>query len=146
MPAATEKTQYDPITFAVIKSAFDAIVDEMAYTVMRTARSPIVRDVLDYSCTLCAADGAILTQAKTVALHLGAVPDAIEAVLDAYRDDILALQVLIDRDLSSWLQCIKAPYTNRETPNCVASAPIRADHTPKLNALIFWNYGDKRLM
>ena len=38
----------DPVSFAVIKSALDAIVDEMAGTVMRTARSPIVRDVLDY--------------------------------------------------------------------------------------------------
>ena len=37
----------DPVTFAVVKNALDSIVDEMAYTVMRTARSPIVRDVLD---------------------------------------------------------------------------------------------------
>ena len=34
----------DPITFAVIKSGLDTIVDDMAYAVMRTARSPIVRD------------------------------------------------------------------------------------------------------
>ncbi|MEQ9260406.1 MAG: hydantoinase B/oxoprolinase family protein, partial [Roseovarius sp.] len=71
----------DPVTFAVIKSGLDTIVDEMAYTVMRTARSSIVRDVLDYSVTLCDRTGRILTQAKTVALHLGAVPDGIEALL-----------------------------------------------------------------
>ena len=29
----------DPITFAVIKNAMDSIVDEIAYTVVRTARS-----------------------------------------------------------------------------------------------------------
>jgi N-methylhydantoinase B len=40
-------TEHDPITFAVIKSALDTVVDEMAYNVMRTARSHIVRDVLD---------------------------------------------------------------------------------------------------
>ena len=71
----------DPITFAVLKSAVESIVDDMAYTVMRTARSPIVRDVLDYSTTMCDAKGRILAQAKTVALHLGAVPDAMEALL-----------------------------------------------------------------
>ena len=71
-------TATDPITFAVLKSAFDSIVDDMAYTVMRTARSPIVRDVLDYSVTMCDAQGRILAQAKTVALHLGAVPDAMD--------------------------------------------------------------------
>ena len=64
-------TGIDPITFAVIKSGLDTIVDDMAYAVMRTARSPIVRDVLDYSVTICDAQGRILSQAKTVALHLG---------------------------------------------------------------------------
>ena len=48
----------DPITFAVIKNALDAIVDEMAYTVIRTARSEIVKDVMDYSAALCDAQGA----------------------------------------------------------------------------------------
>lgn len=74
----------DPVTFAVIKSALDAIVDEMAGTVMRTARSSIVRDVLDYSATLCDRHGQILSQAKTVALHLGAVPDAMEVIVDRF--------------------------------------------------------------
>ena len=74
----------DPVSFAVIKSALDAIVDEMAGTVMRTARSPIVRDVLDYSATLCDSKGQILSQAKTVALHLGAVPDAMEVIVDRF--------------------------------------------------------------
>ncbi|HEX2271325.1 MAG TPA: hydantoinase B/oxoprolinase family protein, partial [Pyrinomonadaceae bacterium] len=74
----------DPITFAVIKSALDTIVDDMAYAVMRTARSPIVRDILDYSATLCDREGRILTQAKTVALHLGAVPDAMEVITSRF--------------------------------------------------------------
>lgn len=74
----------DPVTFAVIKSALDAIVDEMAATVMRTARSPIVRDVLDYSATLCDSEGRILSQAKTVALHLGAVPDAMQVIVGRF--------------------------------------------------------------
>ena len=76
----------DPVSFAVIKSGLDAIVDEMAGTVMRTARSPIVRDVLDYSATLCDSKGQILSQAKTVALHLGAVPDAMEVIVDRFAE------------------------------------------------------------
>lgn len=88
----------DPFTFAVIKSALDTIVDDMAYTVMRTARSSIVRDVLDYSCTLCDAEGLILAQAKTVALHLGAVPDAIAAMLAKFKDDLAPGDVVIFND------------------------------------------------
>ncbi len=93
-----EFDSYDPITFAVIKSALDTIVDEMAYNVMRTARSHIVRDVLDYSTTLCDRYGNIVTQARTVALHLGAVPDAIAAVLARYGDDFAPGDVVIMND------------------------------------------------
>ncbi|MEP9352320.1 hydantoinase B/oxoprolinase family protein [Xanthobacter sp. KR7-65] len=88
----------DPITFAVLKSAFESIVDDMAYTVMRTARSPIVRDVLDYSATMCDAGGSILAQAKTVALHLGAVPDAMAALQRHYGDDLHPGDVIIFND------------------------------------------------
>ncbi len=89
---------FDPITFAVIKSGLDTIVDDMAYAVMRTARSPIVRDVLDYSVTLCDGQGRILTQAKTVALHLGAVPDAMDVVLKRFSGNLFPGDVIVLND------------------------------------------------
>ena len=55
----------DPITFAVVKSGMDAIVDEVAYTVIRTARSEIVKDVMDYSAAICDRP-ALWTQRKTM--------------------------------------------------------------------------------
>jgi N-methylhydantoinase B len=88
----------DAITFAVIKSALDTIVDDMAYAVMRTARSPIVRDVLDYSVTLCDRHGRILSQAKTVALHLGAVPDAMDVVMARFAGDLAEGDVIVLND------------------------------------------------
>ena len=81
-------TEIDPITFAVIKNGLDSIVDEMAYDVIRTARSEIVKDVMDYSAAICDADGNMIAQAKTVALHLGAVPEAMGVVLEQYGDDM----------------------------------------------------------
>lgn len=78
----------DPITFAVLKNAMDSIVDEIAYTVVRTARSEIVKDVMDYSAALCDRQGRMVAQAKTIALHLGAVPEAMAAVLAKYGDDL----------------------------------------------------------
>jgi N-methylhydantoinase B len=85
---AAKPFQIDPITFAVIKNGLDAIVDDMAYTVVRTARSEIVKDVMDFSAALCSADGQMVAQAKTIALHLGAVPEAIATVLAEYGDDL----------------------------------------------------------
>ena len=88
----------DPITFAVIKSALDAIVDEMAYTVIRTARSEIVKDVMDFSAAVCDSQGRMLAQAKTIALHLGAVPEAMGKVLELFGDDLHPGDVLIVND------------------------------------------------
>jgi N-methylhydantoinase B len=80
--------QIDPITFAVIKSGLDSIADDMAYTVIRIARSEIVKDVMDFSAALCAADGQMVAQAKTIAQHLGAVPEAMAAVLATFGADL----------------------------------------------------------
>jgi len=80
--------KFDPITFAVIKNAMDAIVDEVAYTVLRTARSEIVKDVMDYSAALCDRHGQMVAQAKTIALHLGAIPEAMAAVRSRFGADL----------------------------------------------------------
>src|ERR1700751_4428167 len=88
----------DPITFAVIKSGLDSVVDDMAYTVVRIARSEIVKDVMDFSAALCDADGQMVAQAKTIALHLGAVPEAIASVLDRFGDDLHEGDVVIMND------------------------------------------------
>lgn len=70
----------DPIAFAVMKNAMDSIVDEIAYTVLRTVRSEIVKDVMDYSAAICDAHGGMVAQAKTIAQHLGATPEAMVSV------------------------------------------------------------------
>jgi N-methylhydantoinase B len=88
----------DPITLAVVKSALDAIVDEMAYTVIRTARSEIIKDVMDYSAALCDGQGRMVAQAKTIAQHLGAVPDAMASVRAQFDGDLAPGDVVIMND------------------------------------------------
>lgn len=110
----------DPITFAVIKNALDSIADEMAYTVLRTARSEIVKDVMDYSAAICGPDGSMLAQAKTIALHLGAVPEAISHVMEEYGDDINPGDAIILND----------PYQGgMHLPDIFMFAPIFHDDT-----------------
>jgi N-methylhydantoinase B len=88
----------DPITFAVIKSGLDSIADDMAYTVVRIARSEIVKDVMDFSAALCAGDGQMVAQAKTIAQHLGAIPEAMAAVLEKFGDNLHDGDVVIMND------------------------------------------------
>jgi len=88
----------DPITFAVVKNAMDSVVDEIAYTVLRTARSEIVKDVMDYSAAICDRHGQMIAQAKTIALHLGAIPEAMAEVRRRYGDDLKPGDAVIVND------------------------------------------------
>lgn len=88
----------EPITLAIIKSALDSIVDEVAYTVLRTARSEIVKDVMDYSAAICDREGRMVAQARTIALHLGAVPEAMAVVLEKYGNDLQPGDAIILND------------------------------------------------
>lgn len=88
----------DPITFAVVKNAMDAIVDEVAYTVIRTARSEIVKDVMDYSAAICDAKGEMVAQAKTIAQHLGAIPEAMAAVRARWGRDLAPGDAVVMND------------------------------------------------
>jgi N-methylhydantoinase B len=68
----------DPITLEVIKNALSSVADEMALVLMRSAYSPVVRDSMDYSTALCDGQGRVVAQGLTLAVQLGAFPDAME--------------------------------------------------------------------
>ena len=97
-PGSSLKLGLDPISFAVVKNAMDAIADEVAYTVLRTARSEIVKDVMDYSAAICDRHGRMVVQAKTIALHLGAIPEAMTSMLARYGNDLSEGDAVIVND------------------------------------------------
>ncbi|MBV8915570.1 MAG: hydantoinase B/oxoprolinase family protein, partial [Acetobacteraceae bacterium] len=74
----------DPITFEVVANALSTTGDEMALTVMRSAYSAVVRDTMDYSTALCDCDGTVIAQGLTLAVQLGAFPDAMRHLLDQF--------------------------------------------------------------
>ncbi|BBK29876.1 N-methylhydantoinase B [Stella humosa] len=94
----TARDRLDPITFAVVKNAMDAIVDEVAYTVIRTAKSEIVKDVMDYSAAICDAKGEMVAQAKTIAQHLGAIPEAMGSVMARWAGRVAPGDAIILND------------------------------------------------
>jgi len=84
----TTPTNVDPITMEVVQNALGAIADEMALIIMRTAYSTIVRDSMDYSTGVCDRQGRIVAHGMTMALHLGSFPDAMQALIRDYGDDM----------------------------------------------------------
>ena len=88
----------DPITFGVVRNAFLALADELAITIVRTAHSQVVRDSMDFSTAICDSHGRVIAQGLGIPLHLGALPDAMAALLTEYADDINEGDVFIFND------------------------------------------------
>jgi N-methylhydantoinase B len=74
----------DPITAELIRNSLQAIVDEMALTLVRTAYSANLKSAMDLSSAMCDKHGRLIAQGLTLPLHLGSIPDAIEALLKRF--------------------------------------------------------------
>ena len=70
----------EPILLELVKHAVDAIVDEMAIALVRTAYSNNLKNSMDMSCALCDAQGRLIAQGMTLPLHLGSTPDAMGCI------------------------------------------------------------------
>jgi N-methylhydantoinase B len=70
----------DPILLELVKNALDAVVDEMAIALVRTAYSNNLKNSMDMSCALCDVRGRLIAQGLTLPLHLGSIPDAMAVV------------------------------------------------------------------
>jgi N-methylhydantoinase B len=95
---AAMTAQLDPILLEVFKNGFEAIADEMALILMRTAHSPIVRDAMDFSTALCDPTGQNLAQGLTTPMHLGSFYDAMRHLLGEYDGRIAPGDVFIGND------------------------------------------------
>lgn len=88
----------NPITREIIQTALAAAADEMATGLYRTAYSTIVRDCLDYSTSICNAEGEMIAQGVTIPFHLGSVPYALAALFKKYGDNLEQGDIFILND------------------------------------------------
>ncbi|HEV2820124.1 MAG TPA: hydantoinase B/oxoprolinase family protein [Solirubrobacteraceae bacterium] len=72
----------DPIALQVVTGALRAACDEMGATLVRSAHSANIKERRDCSTALFDPAGEMVMQAEHIPVHLGAMPAAVEAVLD----------------------------------------------------------------
>jgi len=70
----------DPVTLQVLGNAFRAVAEEMEAALVRSAHSPNITERRDCSTAVFDADGRMVVQAAAIPVHLGAMPEAVEAV------------------------------------------------------------------
>lgn len=71
----------DPITVAVIGSSLFATTREMGEALRRSSHSPIIREMLDYSCALFTAKGEVVAQDEMIPALLGSITTAMPILL-----------------------------------------------------------------
>ncbi|MDN5925647.1 MAG: hydantoinase B/oxoprolinase family protein [Hyphomicrobiales bacterium] len=88
----------NPMTLELVKNRLSSVTDEMAVTLARTARSLIMKDSHDFSVALCNARGELVTGGVGIAVHLGAIPNAMQAVMDLFGDDFEEGDIVFTND------------------------------------------------
>jgi N-methylhydantoinase B len=82
----------------IFKNALETIADEMAIILIRSAYSPIVRDVMDFATTIADAEGRPVAQGLTQPFHLGSFQDALVSLGKLYAGRIRPGDVFIGND------------------------------------------------
>jgi N-methylhydantoinase B len=72
----------DPVTLSVLASALAGVAEEMGAVLIRGAYSSNIKERRDCSTALFDADGNMVAQAEHIPVHLGAMPEAVRAVMD----------------------------------------------------------------
>ena len=77
-------SKFDPATFEVLKNSLFSIAAEMKVVLARTAYSPLLKAAGDYSCGVFDSKGLMVAQGPDLPIHLGSMPDAVAAVVNAF--------------------------------------------------------------
>ena len=69
----------DPVTLQVMANALRAVAEEMEAALVRSAFSPNIKERRDCSTAIFDAEGRMVVQSASIPVHLGAMPEAVDA-------------------------------------------------------------------
>jgi N-methylhydantoinase B len=87
----TLTTDLDPITAQVVRDSFEFVSEEMSRVVERSAVHPLFQEVHDYSTGVFFYDGedvSLIARATAMPVHIFASVASVQAIVDAFGDDI----------------------------------------------------------
>jgi 5-oxoprolinase (ATP-hydrolysing) len=74
-------TTADPVMLEVFNNLFMSIAEQMGVRLANTAHSVNIKERLDFSCALFAADGDLIANAPHMPVHLGSMSESIKTVI-----------------------------------------------------------------
>lgn len=88
----------DPLSREVVRNALLGVADTMAVTIVRTARSAIIKDGMDFSTAVFTADRQQVAQGLTLPSHLGSMVPALEGIVRQFANDIRQGDIFANND------------------------------------------------
>ncbi len=89
MPKRKRSRDSDPILMQVLRYAMEQVADEMGHTLVRTARSTIIKEIKDISCAVFDARGNTIAQAHHAPMLLTGFELAMRHLRERYADNDL---------------------------------------------------------
>lgn len=78
---AAVSTEADPVLLEIFNNLFMSIAEQMGVALESTAQSVNIRERLDFSCALFAADGSLVANAPHIPVHLGSMGTTVREVI-----------------------------------------------------------------
>jgi 5-oxoprolinase (ATP-hydrolysing) len=108
-------TDADPVMLEVFNNLFMSIAEQMGVALQNTAYSVNIKERLDFSCAVFAADGTLVANAPHMPVHLGSMDRAVETIIRENAGKISAGDVY----------AINAPYNGgTHLPDITVCTPV----------------------
>src|SRR6202011_591765 len=119
-------TEADPVMLEVFNNLFMSIAEQMGVSLQNTAYSVNIKERLDFSCAVFAADGTLVANAPHMPVHLGSMDRAVETVIRENQGTIAPGDVYV----------INAPYNGgTHLPDITVCTPVFDAAQEKI---LFW--------
>jgi 5-oxoprolinase (ATP-hydrolysing) len=119
-------TKADPIMLEVFNNLFMSIAEQMGVSLQNTAYSVNIKERLDFSCAVFAADGTLVANAPHMPVHLGSMDRSVETIIRDNKGRIKPGDVYV----------INAPYNGgTHLPDITVCTPVFDDKKKKI---LFW--------
>ncbi|MGD9767470.1 MAG: hydantoinase B/oxoprolinase family protein [Pseudolabrys sp.] len=119
-------TKADPIMLEVFNNLFMSIAEQMGVSLQNTAYSVNIKERLDFSCAVFAADGTLVANAPHMPVHLGSMDRAVETIIRENKGKIRPGDVY----------AINAPYNGgTHLPDITVCTPVFDD---RKKTILFW--------
>ena len=119
-------TKADPIMLEVFNNLFMSIAEQMGVSLQNTAYSVNIKERLDFSCAIFAADSTLVANAPHMPVHLGSMDRAVETIIRENKGKIKPGDVYL----------LNAPYNGgTHIPDLTVCTPVFDKAKRKI---LFW--------